>query len=182
MAGLSPAAETTGTTAVRATDFLDSIGTQSAISVRGENLQKTIACAQYLGARWFRGGVEGDVPIEQFIELHKQAGLRFSWGLGSGGTNIQKLIETGRQMATAGALLAYCLAYWPAHWSGEALVTIGLPMLAWGWTLFFLSTWQLAHHEDEENPPPARKRLGLSRPSWPSRPSAWPTRTGQRRP
>lgn len=84
-------------------------------------------------------------------------------------------------LLTVGALLAYCLAYWPAHWSGQALVTIGLPMLIWGWTLFFLSTWQLAHHEDEENPPPARKRLGLSRPSWPSRPSAWPTRTGQRR-
>jgi hypothetical protein len=115
--GLLPSAETTGTTAVRATDFLDSIGTQSAISVRGENFQKTIACAQYLGARWFRGGVEGNVPIEQFIELHQQAGLRFSWGLGSGGTNLTKLIETARQMANAGALLAFEGPNEPNNWS-----------------------------------------------------------------
>ena len=114
--GPLPAAETTGITAVRAADFLDSIGTQSAISVRGENFQKTIACAQYLGARWFRGGVEGNVPIEQFIKLHQQTGLRFSWGLGSGGTNIPKLIETGRLMAAAGALLAFEGPNEPNNW------------------------------------------------------------------
>lgn len=114
--GLLNAAETTGTTAVRATDFLDSIGTQSAISVRGEKFQKTVACAQYLGVRWFRGGIEGNVPIEQFIKLHQRAGLRFSWGLGSGGTNIPKLIETGRQMAAAGALLAFEGPNEPNNW------------------------------------------------------------------
>jgi hypothetical protein len=115
-AGSLPAAESGGVTAARATDFLDSIGTQSAISVRGENFQKTLACAQYLGARWFRGGIEGNVPIEQFIQLHEQAGLRFSWGLGSGGTNISKLIETGRQMAAAGALLAFEGPNEPNNW------------------------------------------------------------------
>jgi len=36
---------------------------------------------------------EGNVPIQEFTELHKQAGLRFSWGLGSGGSDITKLIE-----------------------------------------------------------------------------------------
>ena len=114
--GLLSAAETGGVTAFRATDFLDSIGTQSAISVRGENLKNTLACAQYLGARWFRAGIEGDVPVEQFIELHAQAGLRFSWGLGSGGTNISKLIATGRQMAAAGALLAFEGPNEPNNW------------------------------------------------------------------
>src|SRR5690349_11346445 len=66
-------------TAVRATDFLNSIGTQSAISVRGENLPKTMDCVRYLGVRWLRAGIEGDVPISQYIDLHKQTGVRFSW-------------------------------------------------------------------------------------------------------
>ena len=85
-------------------------------------------------------------------------------------------------LLAAGALVAYCLAYWPGHWEGQALVTVGLAALIWGWTLFFLSTWQMTHHEDEdEDEQPARKRLSLSRPSWPSRPAAWPSRPGPRR-
>ncbi|HWY78292.1 MAG TPA: glycosyl hydrolase, partial [Verrucomicrobiae bacterium] len=66
-------------------DFLNSIGTMSAISVRGENFQKTIECTKYLGVRWLREGIEGNVPIQQYVELHQKAGVRFSWGLGSGG-------------------------------------------------------------------------------------------------
>lgn len=81
----------------------------------------------------------------------------------------------------AGALVAYCLAYWPSQWSGQALVTIGLAALIWGWTLFFLSTWQMTHQEAEDEDQPGRKRLSLSRPSWPSRPAAWPSRPGGRR-
>jgi hypothetical protein len=81
----------------------------------------------------------------------------------------------------AGALVAYCLAYWPDRWSGQALVTIGLAALIWGWTLFFLSTWQITHHDGEEEDQPPRKRLSISRPSWPSRPAAWPSRPGMRR-
>jgi hypothetical protein len=96
----------------------------SAISVRGETLPKTIECAKYLGARWFRAGIEGNVPITEFIQLHQQARLRFSWGLGSGGTNIAKLIETGRQIAAAGALLAFEGPNEPNNWGithdGEA--------------------------------------------------------------
>lgn len=86
-------------------------------------------------------------------------------------------------LLTAGMLVAYCLALWPSRWDGQALVTLGLPALIWGWALFFLSTWQMAHHEDEEAAPApqTRKRLGLSRPSWPSRPAAWPSRPGSRR-
>ncbi len=85
-------------------------------------------------------------------------------------------------LLTAGALVAYCLALWSDQWSGQALVTVGLPTLIWGWALFFFSTWQMAHHEEKE-PEPApqqRKRLGLSRPSWPPRPTAWPSRPGAR--
>ena len=86
-------------------------------------------------------------------------------------------------LLAAGALVAYCLAYWPGHWSGQALVTIGLAALVWGWTLFFLSTWQMTHQEDDEEEEQGRRRLSLSRPSWPARPAAWPaSRPGWRRP
>jgi hypothetical protein len=111
---VAPAVESV--TAASASDFLSSIGTLSAISVRGESLQKTIECTRYLGARWLRAGIEGDIPIQQFVEFHKQAGLRFSWGLGSGGSDIAKLIETGRQIETAGALLAFEGPNEPNNW------------------------------------------------------------------
>ncbi len=104
------------TTAVRSADFLNSIGTLSAISVRGESLPKTIECAKYLGIRWLRAGIEGDVPLEQFIQLHQQAGLRFSWGFGSGSANLPKLLETARQIEAAGALLAFEGPNEPNNW------------------------------------------------------------------
>lgn len=102
--------------AQRATDFLDSIGANSAISTRGESLQKTIDCAQYVGIRWFRSGIEGNVPIDQYVELHRRAGVRFCWGLGSGGTDIAKLTATARQVAAAGALLAFEGPNEPNNW------------------------------------------------------------------
>jgi hypothetical protein len=111
------AAPATGeVTATGAGDFLNSLGTLSAISVRGETLQKTIDCTKYLGVRWLRAGIEGNVPIQEFIELHEQAGLRFSWGLGSGASNLKKLIDTGRQVAAAGALLAFEGPNEPNNW------------------------------------------------------------------
>ncbi len=105
-----------GTTAVSANDFLNSVGTLSGISVRGENLPKTIECTKYLGVRWLRAGIEGNVPLEQYVELHEKAGLRFSWGFGSGSSNLKKLIETGKQMAKAGALLAFEGPNEPNNW------------------------------------------------------------------
>jgi hypothetical protein len=113
-----------GVTAVGANDFLNSIGTLSAISVRGENLQKTIDCTKYLGIRWLRAGIEGNIPIQQYVDLHRQAGVRFSWGFGSGGSNLPKLIETARQVAQAGALLAFEGPNepnnWGIHYQGQA--------------------------------------------------------------
>ncbi len=110
--------------AIRANDFLNSIGTLSAISVRGENFEKTIECTKYLGVRWLRVGIEGNVPVPQYNELHEKAGVRFSWGLMSGGSNIPRLLETGRQLAAAGALLAFEGPNEPNNWGikyqGEA--------------------------------------------------------------
>jgi len=72
-----------------------------------------------------------------------------------------------------GAALSYYYWLWQPAWPSQGLVTVGLPLLLWGWTLFFTSTWQMAHANDTE--PAARKTKRLSRPSWISRPS-WPGR------
>jgi hypothetical protein len=102
--------------AVPANAFLDSIGTLSAISVRGETLQKTIECTKYLGVRWLRAGIEGNIPLQQYVQLHEQAGLRFSWGFGSGSADLPRLIETARPLATIGALLAFEGPNEPNNW------------------------------------------------------------------
>jgi hypothetical protein len=104
------------TLAVRAVDFLNSIGANSALNTRGESLAQTIKCTQYLGLRWFRSGPEGGVAVQDVLDLHKQTGARVSWGLLSGGTDIRKLTETGRQLAAGGALLAFEGPNEPNNW------------------------------------------------------------------
>ncbi|MEO8972871.1 MAG: hypothetical protein ABI406_14885 [Ktedonobacteraceae bacterium] len=82
-------------------------------------------------------------------------------------------------LLTAGAYLSYYFWLWQPVWPEQGLVTIGLPLLIWGWTLFFLSTWEmLAANNQNTTQQPSRPRRGLSgfsRPSLPSRPS-WPGR------
>ena len=71
----------------------------------------------------------------------------------------------------AASLLSY---YWilASTWTGQALVTIGLPLLIWGWILFFSSTWQMTRGQEEKRPETTRRgTVGRSRPSWLSRPS-----------
>jgi lysophospholipase L1-like esterase len=92
--------------AARADDFLSSIGVCSAVSRRGESLAKTAETARYLGLRWIRAGYESGIPVADLIELHKQTGVRFSYGLMSGGTDLTKLLDWARQLARAGALVA----------------------------------------------------------------------------
>jgi hypothetical protein len=105
-----------GETAVPVTDFLNSIGANSAIAARGERLAKTAECVRFLGLRWFRASTEDRVPLSQLIELHQQTGVRFSWGLGSGGSDIARLIETARPLDAAGALLAFEGPNEPNNW------------------------------------------------------------------
>ncbi|MCX8157802.1 MAG: glycosyl hydrolase [Verrucomicrobiae bacterium] len=95
-----------GTVAVRAEDFLNSLGLNSAISRRGERLTNTIQAARYLGVRWFRVGYESGIPVADLLTLHRETGVRFSYGLMSGGTNLARLLDGARQLAAAGALLA----------------------------------------------------------------------------
>lgn len=94
------------TTAVKATDFLSSIGANSAISRRGESLAETAKAVQYIGLGWIRAGYESDIPVKDLVDLHKQTGVRFSYGLMSGGTDISRLLEGARQLAAADALVA----------------------------------------------------------------------------
>lgn len=100
----------------RAVDFLNSIGVVSSISRRGETLQNTINAASYLGIRWIRTGYEGDIPLSDLIELHQQTGVRFSYGLESGGTDLGRLTAGARQLALAGALVALEGPNEPNNW------------------------------------------------------------------
>ncbi len=122
---LPPSAQAQGpTAAVRAGDFLRSIGANSSISRRGETLQATVKAARYIGLGWIRAGYEGDIPLRDLIDLHTQTGVRFSYGLGSGGTDIPRLLDGARRLAAAGALLAVEGPNEPNNWGvtygGEA--------------------------------------------------------------
>lgn len=68
-----------------------------------------------------------------------------------------------------GALLSLYALLWQQVWPGLALLSVGLPILIWGWTLFFGATWEMLHANTERAPvgavnsrPPRR---GLSRPA-----------------
>lgn len=92
--------------AVSANEFLNSLGVNSAIDSRGENTDKTIACAKYLGIRWIRSGYEDETSIENYKRLRREAGVRLSYGLLSGGNDIQRLITCARQIAAFDGLVA----------------------------------------------------------------------------
>ncbi len=117
IAGREPAAST----AIAATDFLNSIGIDSTFPDRGQPLPKTIEMIRYTGFRWVRGGIEGlttqgPTTVKTYLDLHRQTGVRFSWGLGSGGTDLKKLIETAKPLASADVLLAFEGNNEPNNW------------------------------------------------------------------
>jgi hypothetical protein len=56
--------------------------------------------------RWIRAGYESDIPVSDLIALHRRTGVRFSYGLMSGGADLPRLLQGARQLASAGALLA----------------------------------------------------------------------------
>jgi hypothetical protein len=97
--------------AVPAADFLNTIGVVTTFPDRGQPVEKTVEMLKYGGFRWVRGGIEGltekgPTTIQTYLDLHRRAGVRVSWGLGSGGSDLKKLIETAKPIAEAGALLA----------------------------------------------------------------------------
>ena len=86
--------------------FLDSLGAVSAVSRRGERLDRTAEAVRFLGLRWIRSGYESDVPVDDLLELHRRTGVKFSYGLLSGGADLERLLSGARRLAAAGALLA----------------------------------------------------------------------------
>jgi hypothetical protein len=104
-----------------AADFLNSIGVVSAFPDRGQPLPKTVEMVKYAGFRWVRGGIEGlttqgPTTVETYLDLHRETGVRFSWGLVSGGSDLGKLIETSKPLAAADALLAFEGNNEPNNW------------------------------------------------------------------
>lgn len=126
------AADTTvPTIAVRATDFLNSIGANSAINRRGESLDKTVECVKYVGIRWIRSGPEGGVFAQDVIDLHKKTAARVSWGTLSGGSDIPALISSAKELAAAGALLSFEGPNEPNNWSVKYKGQEGGRQLSW---------------------------------------------------
>ena len=82
-------------------------------------------------------------------------------------------------LLTLGAALEYYFLLWPKVWPNLALVTIGLPLLIWGWALFFTATWLMSRPNDtEQQPNKSIQNFRFSRPPLLSRPS-WPGRRKQ---
>jgi hypothetical protein len=116
-----PADTPVATTVLPVTDFLNSIGVVTTFPDRGQPLPRTIEMVKYGGFRWVRGGIEGltargPTTVQTYLDLHKETGVRFSWGLVSGGSDLKKLIETSRPLAKAGALLAFEGNNEPNNW------------------------------------------------------------------
>ena len=107
--------------AIATNDFLNSIGVVTTFPDRGQPLARTIEMVRYCGFRWVRAGIEGlsdngPTTIQTFLDLHRETGVRLSWGLVSGGTDVKKLVETGKVLAEAGALLAFEGNNEPNNW------------------------------------------------------------------
>src|ERR1700712_1476978 len=117
----APQARAADVKAVATNDFLGSIGIVTTFPDRGQPLDKTIEMVRYGGFRWVRAGIEGltdDGPttIQTFLDLHAATGARVSWGLVSGSANVKKLVDTGKVLANAGALLAFEGNNEPNNW------------------------------------------------------------------
>jgi hypothetical protein len=107
--------------AVATNQFLDSIGVVTTFPDRGQPLARTIEMVRYCGFRWVRAGIEGlsdngPTTLQTFLDLHRETGVRLSWGLVSGGTDVKKLVETGKILAEADALLAFEGDNEPNNW------------------------------------------------------------------
>ena len=100
---------------------MNSIGIDSTFPDRGKPLPKTVEKVRYAGFRWVGGGIEGltdkgPTTVQTYLDLHRQTGFRLSWGLVIGGTDLEKLLRTARQIAAADALLAFEGNNEPNNW------------------------------------------------------------------
>lgn len=88
--------------ATPAADFLKSIGANTAISTRGENLPTTVEIVNYLGLGFIRHE-GGDYTSAN--ELYRQTGAKINYLVG-GAPEFSNVIENARQMAEVGSLLS----------------------------------------------------------------------------
>jgi len=117
----SDTASTEAHQAVATGEFLDTIGVVTTLPDRGQRLDKTIEMLRHGGFRWVRAGPEGlsdngKTTMQTYLDLHRKTGVRFSWGLLSGGNDIDYLLRTGRVLADEGALLAFEGNNEPNNW------------------------------------------------------------------
>lgn len=102
-------------------DFLQSVGIVSTFPDRGQPVERTIEMLKYVGFRWVRAGIEGvtdtgPTTMDTFLQLHRSVGVKFAWGLVSGGSDLDELLRTGRVLAQNGALLAFEGNNEPNNW------------------------------------------------------------------
>ena len=102
--------------AVSVDDFLNSLGAVSSVSRRGETIEGSIECVRYTGLRWLRGGFEDNAPVEDFIRLYRESGAQMCYGLLSGKSDLDRLLNESRQLAKAGALLSIEGLNEPNNW------------------------------------------------------------------
>ncbi|MFR1235013.1 MAG: hypothetical protein ACLSC9_01580 [Barnesiella sp.] len=104
--------------AVPANDFLNSIGANSAIYGRGENIDKTVECCKYTGIRWIRLD-NADKPAS-IAEFYKKSGVKVACCLGSLNTkknfNLPAFISNVKKVAQSQALLAIEGCNEPNNW------------------------------------------------------------------
>lgn len=78
-------------------------------------------------------------------------------------------------LLTLGALLCTWLWLAPTPPIGQGLIILALPLLLWGWVVFFASTWRMTHRQQEQEVESVGERksarVSFSRPSWLSRSS-----------
>jgi len=122
--------------AIATNKFLNSIGVVTTFPDRGQPLDKTIDMVRFCGFRWVRAGIEGltiDGPttLQTLLDLHRETGVRLNWGLVSGGVDIGRLVETGKVLAKAGALLAFEGNNEPNNWGVEYLGEKGGARNSW---------------------------------------------------
>jgi hypothetical protein len=97
------------TTAIPANDFLNSIGVNSSINARGENITQTLECAEYLGFRWIRASVPDGLNTRPLhFQWLLQRNVRVSCMIGNGTTitDINNFVTGAKTLAGLGALIA----------------------------------------------------------------------------
>jgi hypothetical protein len=136
---------------------------------------------------WLADTLELALVFNTWVLLILVILLPASWPISLLAPLALALCSTNRRTIIVAVLLSFCSFFsyyywqWSLPWLGQGLVTIGVPLLLWGWVLFFTSTWQMTHNDEPEQPEQGQRfRRGargtqsvpsFSRPPRPSNPS-----------